>query len=75
MHTYAQLSLFEKKMKINFLNFFEKHVFFWQNKQLKKKSKKKLPIYRNAEIIGNMHLFPLHKEPSPMPVGGKLWEQ
>ena len=34
MYTYAQLSLFEKKMKINFMKFFELLVFFEQNKQI-----------------------------------------
>ena len=35
----------------------------------------KLPIYKDAEIIGNTHLFPLHNESNPMPVGWKLCEE
>ena len=53
----------KKKVIINFMDFFEKRVFFGNFKN------KKLLIYRNAEIIGNMHLFPLHNVASPMPVG------
>ena len=33
-----------------------------------------LMLNRKA-IIGNTHLFPLHNEPSSMPVGWKLWEE
>ena len=29
----------------------------------------------NGEIYGNTHLFPLHNEPNPMPVGWKLWDE
>ena len=44
-------------------------IFFWQNKQLSKFVCFFLPIYRYAEIFQYAHLFPLHNEPSPMPVG------
>ena len=37
-----------------------------------KNKKIKLLIYRYSEIIGYTHLFPLHNEPSLMPVGWKL---
>ena len=46
------------------MQFFEMRIFF--GKQLKV-VKKKNHIY--SEIIGHTHLFPLHNEPSPMPVG------
>ena len=37
--------------------------------------KKKIQIFRYSAIIGNTHLFPLHNEPSLVPVGWKLWEE
>ena len=51
----------KKKRIINLIEFFEKRIFFGKTNNLKKN-------YRNAEIICNTHLFPLHNEPSPMPV-------
>ena len=51
------------------MEFFENRVFFGGKiSNFKNLFKKKLPIYRYSGIIGNMHLFPLHNEPSPMPV-------
>ena len=48
------------------MEFFEKRIIFLgKNKQ----HKKKLQIYRKAKMIGNTHLFPLHNESCPMPVG------
>ena len=57
--------ILKKKCIINFREFFENRVFFWQHDNFKIL----FPIYRNSEIICNTHLFPLHNEPSPMPVG------
>ena len=48
------------------MEFFEKHIFFGKMNNFKNKIK---TIYRNAEIIRNTHPFPLHNEPSLMPVG------
>ena len=59
--------LFKKKRIINFMELFEKHLFFSKINNFKIIFF--LQIYRNAEIIGNKHLFPLHNEPSLMPVG------
>ena len=58
------------------MEFFEMRLFFLQqNKQLEKFVNLKKIIYRYSEIIGYMHLFPLHNESSLMPVGWKLWEK
>ena len=56
------------------MNFFEMCIFFCNLNNLKE-GNFFLTIYRYSEIIGYRHLFPLHNEPSPMPVGWKLWEE
>ena len=68
--------LFLKKNEWKILSKFLKSGYlFWQNNNIKIKFKK-LTIYRNAEIIGNTQLCPFHNyEPSPMPVGWKLWKE
>ena len=60
--------MFLKKMNTKFYRIFEMRVFFGKINNFKNFNFF-LPIYRYSEIIGNMHLFPFHNEPSPMPVG------
>ena len=56
-------------MDNKFMEFFEIRVYFFRKINNFKNVLKKIQIFRNSPIIGNMHLFPLHNEPSPMPVG------
>ena len=74
-NTYEQLPIFEeKKWIINFMKVFEMRKFFAKINNFKNLYKK-MQIYKYSEIIGNTHLFPLHNEPSLMPVGWKLWKE
>ena len=58
----------KKKMNNKFNgNFYNAHIFFCKINNFKNLYFF-LPIYRYSEIIDNTHLFPLHNEPSPMPV-------
>ena len=56
------------------MEFFEMRVFFCCKMNNCNKSKKKFFIGL-PNILQYAHLFPLHNEPSPMPVGWKLWEE
>ena len=51
------------------MDFFEMHVFLGAKLSTLKICKKKIQIYRYSDITGNTSLFPLHNEPSLMPVG------
>ena len=52
------------------MEFFENRVFLGGKiSNFKNVFKNKFTIFRNYPVIGNMHLFPLHNEPSPVPVG------
>ena len=64
--------LFLKKMNNKFYEILLKYAYFWGEIYIYLKICKK-----NYKFIGipNTHLFPLHNEPSPMPVGLKLWEE
>ena len=58
------------------MEFFENRVFFGAKiSKFKNVLIKKLTIFRNYPVIGNPHLFHLHNEPSPIPVGWKLWDE
>ena len=71
MLNYLFLTFWKKLYNKFYIIFWKGHIFFgkWTTLIFF------LTIYSNAEIIGNMHLFPLHNEPSTMPVGWKLWEE
>ena len=58
----------KKKLIINSMEFFEKCRFFFGKISNFNNLKKKNPIYSYTAMIGNTHLFPLHNEPSSMPV-------
>ena len=53
----------KKNYKKNLWNFLKACIFWGKINKFKKAH------YRNAEINSNTQLFPLHNEPSPMPVG------
>ena len=55
------------------MEFFKCTYFF--GKTLSKFVKKSVQISRFVEIFQYVHLFSLHNEPSPIPVGWKLWEE
>ena len=57
------------------MEFFEMHKFFGKitNWNLVKKFFTIITGY--SKIIGHMHLFYLNNEPSPKPLGWKLWEE